>query len=454
MATPRIDLGFGRPFSEQLVFLLGKVNVPTQGWTDVWRDGHDTGFMVAGAYKADLLGDLRQAVNKAITESRSLDSFRQDFDRIVQARGWSYSGSRNWRTRLIYETNLRTSYQAGRYAQLTDPDLLKAAPFWRYRHSDLVQEPRHEHLAWDGLVLRHDDPWWQAHYPPNGWGCRCTVFAESARSAARKGYRIRSQAPDVELEEKLVGARGPNPRTVTVPRGIDPGWDYAPGARVAERTRRLVEEKAGSLPAPLARDLRDSLQAIPEPPPAPQRRFPQPIPRDLLPDFTERVPADVSTPARASAVRFEDQHRESPTEWGAFVSADGTLLHARQGDLGSVSYDERLLEAMRGNTFTHVHPGGGSFSLRDVLLSVEYGYPELRVVTADLRYVFEGLDRIGDPERVRQLVARLKPATDQKLTELVRTTQITPVDLDLYGDHLLWQRVAAELGLSYRRELS
>ena len=31
--------------------------------------------------------------------------------------GWA-NGGRNWRTRVIFETNLRTSYAAGRWQQL------------------------------------------------------------------------------------------------------------------------------------------------------------------------------------------------------------------------------------------------------------------------------------------------------------------------------------------------
>src|SRR3546814_13218924 len=126
--------------------------------------------MVAGAMGDDILIDFQAAITKAIEEGTSLEEFRKDFDQIVERYGWSYNGSRGWRTRVIYQTNLNTAYQAGRYAQMPDPDVLASRPFWRYRHGDSMH-PRHQHEAWAGLMLAADDPWWALHYPPDGWGC-------------------------------------------------------------------------------------------------------------------------------------------------------------------------------------------------------------------------------------------------------------------------------------------
>lgn len=269
-------------FEEQIQFFLAKSNVPTQQWTDVWKAGHDTSFMVAGAYKAELLADLRSAVEKTIANGGTLADFRKDFDGIVARHGWNYNGGRGWRTRVIFETNLRTSYQAGRYAQLTDPEFLKGKPFWRYKHSEVVRNARPEHVSWDGLVIAAADPWWQAHYPPNGWGCKCTVYAESAASAKRRGYTV-TPAPPVETVQKLVGKNGPSPQTVTVPKGIDPGWDYAPGASVADRTRQAVAARAAATGGDIGKDLAANVRRIPDPPPAP-------------------VPAPASTPVPAAVV--------------------------------------------------------------------------------------------------------------------------------------------------------
>ena len=66
------------PFEEAIAFFRNKVNLPTTRWTDVWKQAHDSAFMVAGAAKADLLNDLRAAVDEAISQGTTLAQFRRD----------------------------------------------------------------------------------------------------------------------------------------------------------------------------------------------------------------------------------------------------------------------------------------------------------------------------------------------------------------------------------------
>ena len=219
------DASYGSlPFKEQIEFFRRKLNIPTTGWTDIYIHEHDYAFMVAGANRDAIVADFRTAVEKAIAEGTTLEDFRKDFDRIVARHGWDYNGGRNWRSRVIYETNLSTSYAAGRWEQL------QAAPYWQYDHADWVQTPREQHEAWDGLVLAKDDPWWRTHYPPNGWGCQCSVRGLWPRDLQRLGKTGPDTAPPVQWVERTIGKNSPNgPRTVQVPQGIDPGFEYAPG---------------------------------------------------------------------------------------------------------------------------------------------------------------------------------------------------------------------------------
>ncbi|HCT25285.1 MAG TPA: hypothetical protein DIW85_03620 [Stenotrophomonas sp.] len=222
-------VGYGTvPFAQQIAFFRRKRNIVTESWLDVWESEHDQGFMVAGANRDELVADFAAAIRKAIEDGGTLEQFRRDFDSIVATHGWDYNGGRNWRTRVIYETNLRQSYNAGRWHQLQA--LKKSRPWWRYRHSDAVETPRPLHQAWDGMVLHCDDPWWQWFFPANGWGCQCYVEALSDRDLARLGKDGPDKAPAIEFEQRLVGQRSPSgPFLVETPVGVDPGFGYAPG---------------------------------------------------------------------------------------------------------------------------------------------------------------------------------------------------------------------------------
>jgi Phage Mu protein F like protein len=225
------SIAYNRPFDEQGSFFKRKLNLPSERYDSIQGRAHDYGFMVAGAMQADLLVDLRAAIDKAINQGTGLVQFQKDFDKLaIKGKGWDYKGSRNWRTQVIYNTNLRSSYAAGRWAQMRDPDALSARPLWRYEHNDSVLTPRPEHQAWDGLILDATDAWWDPHYPPNGWGCQCKVVAIANDELAD----YNKSEPDDPPSDSINTA------------GIDEGWDYAPGQSAYE-TVRLAQSKTEAL---------------------------------------------------------------------------------------------------------------------------------------------------------------------------------------------------------------
>lgn len=241
-------------FKEQVSFFRNKLNLPTKSYIDIQAAQHDTAFVVAGALKADLLADLRTAVDRVVADGITFEAFKKDFRAIAAKHGWAYNGGSNWRAQVIYETNLRQSYNAGREAQIASPSLRKARPYGLYRHYDSANE-RPEHAALNNLVIPIDDPWWDIWSPQNGWGCKCKKFLLSQRDLELRGLKV-SQAPTIEYEDVIIGKRSGSPQTVRTPKGIDPGFAYRPGAstlgKLAERNLGSVAKLSAESTAPAA----------------------------------------------------------------------------------------------------------------------------------------------------------------------------------------------------------
>lgn len=76
------------------------------------------------------------------------------------------------RLRTIYDTNMRTARSAGQWDRIQRTK--RAMPYLLYTLGP-SREHRAEHLKWADLCLPVDDPFWQTHIGPNGWGCKCGV---------------------------------------------------------------------------------------------------------------------------------------------------------------------------------------------------------------------------------------------------------------------------------------
>lgn len=241
------------PFQEAIDYLRGKLTIPTERWDDLQGEINAKAFTVAGATKTDLLADIHQAINDAAANGTTITDFRKQFDEAVAKYGWSYKGSRGWRTRVIYDNNLGSAFAAGKWQQIQRTQ--DSRPYLEYVTAGDARV-RPEHAAWEGKVLPIDDSWWNTHYPPNGWNCRCTVRTLSQDQMESERLTV-SQAPPLDLTERI------NPSTGEVygkvPKGIDVGWDYNVG-KVWLGPDAAFGEKIMSLP----KGMRDAaLAAVP-----------------------------------------------------------------------------------------------------------------------------------------------------------------------------------------------
>lgn len=206
-------------------------------WRDVWQEENVHAFTVAKAMTRDVLEDIRAEVDRAESEGLTLAQFTKALRPRLQARGWwgkalmddPATGETKVvqlgspaRLRTIYETNLRTSYMAGKWQRIERTK--KTLPFLRYV-SVMDGREREEHHAWHGTILPVDHPWWDTHYPPCGWGCRCDPQQLSQRMMDRRGLEVNEprRFPERDYINKRTG------EITKLERGIDPGWSYNVG---------------------------------------------------------------------------------------------------------------------------------------------------------------------------------------------------------------------------------
>lgn len=305
-------------------------------WQDVWHEEHARAFTVAKAMRPDILADIRGAVDRAIAQGTTLAEFRTELTPVLQAKGWwgrqtmtdpltgkarSVQLGSPRRLGIIFDTNVRSSYAAGRWASIQR--VKEARPYLRYT-AIRDGRTRPEHLAWHGTVLPVDDDWWKTHYPPNGWRCRCTVVQLSRRDLERQGLEVAERPPGDAARQWR------NPRTgelVEVPAGIDPGFGYNPGAdHWRALTARPLPDGSLSLPAisPPA-----DLPPLPPARPVPATRL---LPGGLAPeDYVDRFLGEFGA-TRAKPVVFTDAIGEAVViDDSMFIDARGRTKLLKRG---------------------------------------------------------------------------------------------------------------------------
>ncbi len=228
---------FKKPPSEVTRFFKQKGLKETHHWQEMMLDEHAHAFTVAKSAGYDVLKDINEALAKAIDERQDFEEFQKGLEPLLKAKGWwgkatqidPLTGKATQvqlgsprRLQTIYWANVNTAYAAGEWERTWRTR--RVLPYLEYLISTAVHK-RPEHLAWVGTVLPVEDPWWDTHYPPNGWMCQCRVRQLSS-SAAKDRPRFGEQPEDFGSRDFVNKVTGEVSR---VPNGIDAGWNNNPG---------------------------------------------------------------------------------------------------------------------------------------------------------------------------------------------------------------------------------
>jgi uncharacterized protein with gpF-like domain len=178
-------------------YIKNKKLTPAFSYKDVWKEEHAVGFTVAKALQLDVLTDLHNAVINAVEHGQSFDTFKKNIKPLLQQKGWwgkkemidpltgaavnAQLGS-DRRLKTIFRVNTRSAYQKGQYERAMESVI---HPYFMYRIGPSANH-REDHVAWDGLILPKTDPFWDSHFPPNGWGCKC--YTRAVTETKKKEY--------------------------------------------------------------------------------------------------------------------------------------------------------------------------------------------------------------------------------------------------------------------------
>lgn len=264
MSTPDISALIGLPPDDTLRAFQARGELRlTTNWDEMFGGDHARAFTAAKIAKLDIVAALQESFRPVVDGGMTLEAWQASVRPELERLGWwgrvenrestgtdrpVFIGPRRLRT--IFNTNLRVSRAAGQWARIQE--LKGVAPYLRYVAVN-DSRTRDEHRRWHGTILRWDHPWWDTHFPPCGWNCRCTVDQLSERDLRAFGYEVSKEPPPEGRPRPYQRSNG---EVVSVPKGIDPGWAYNPGKAhlraVGEKAVASVE-RAASADVPAAR---------------------------------------------------------------------------------------------------------------------------------------------------------------------------------------------------------
>ena len=176
-------------------------------YDEIMHGAHHRAFTVAKITKLDLLSDVQESLAYAAENGLGFDEWKKSLLPTLAKKGWLgnvdtkdpktgeikqiYVGSR--RLKNIYNTNMRVAYAVGAYEEAMSSD----AEFLRYT-AVLDSKTRASHRALHGVILPKDHPFWDTHYPPNAWNCRCKARAYTKQELKSRGWSVTENIPSVE----------------------------------------------------------------------------------------------------------------------------------------------------------------------------------------------------------------------------------------------------------------
>ncbi len=240
-----IGANFDQPPEDAIRYFRQLAPQFSTNWGQMRTEALNNSFSIAKLASLDVLQDTRNALENALSNGVPYNEFQKQFKNILAKNGWSgvkevvdadgvvtsVKFDDPWRMRTIYRTNMQNSFSAGHWK--IQQETIEAFPYGEY---DAVgdRRTRPSHNSLDGKVFRMDDPFWDTHYPTNGFNCRCTVNTLTAEEVDSTDRVVETGVGNITTTQ-TVSSKGikSSYSTYTDPNGrttkTDNGWNYNVG---------------------------------------------------------------------------------------------------------------------------------------------------------------------------------------------------------------------------------
>lgn len=249
-----------------LRYWRAKKLVPSFSHLDVFREEHDMAFTAAKVMRRDVLKVLSNALDDAIAEGQDFRAFVKNVQpRLVDAGWWDEHEVEDPETgdevtvdppkrlKLIFDTNVRVARAIGQWDRIQKGAKLR--PYLLYGIGP-SKKHRDQHVAWHGVLLPVDDPFWTYAFPPNGFNCFLpgTMVSGAFIGASKAWYAGHTVQVQCQSGATLtVTANHP----IATAQGWLPACELQAGMHTLSDAREVELVRAARLPHPAGRAIRD-----------------------------------------------------------------------------------------------------------------------------------------------------------------------------------------------------
>ena len=404
-----LDLRFDVRPEEAVDYFRRKRILSPKTFNKLTREAKSAAFMVSGIYREDILQSFKSEIADALESGQTQKYVTKQFKDILKGAGHKELG--DFHLESIIRSNMQTAYGVGRRKAMEETsDLL---PFWEYSAvSDDRTRPTHRAL--DGIIYPANHEFWNTHYPPWGFNCRCTVIAR------------------LDMPEDYNRAK-PNADTTIA-------YDADGLPAKAEYRTQVVDLKATNFSGvPKSSSLETALTEAAN------------AAKDSRLLNHQNIPQVIVDKAR--------EIRLSPKEKIAAWDKEGNEVGEFTGDKDEVFYPDDVLSRLDGGFDIHNHPpeNGQYFeapSDQDFQTMVELNIRARYVITRNYLYQVRVPKSGWKPDTIEDFyrfydLHRDKIALD--LSSRLRTGEMTLEQIDDIERHLIWKAVAKDLKFKYKR---